>query len=100
MNEDTRNVTRPHARTNDIGLIIGPMLAIGVYLMLDNASGLDEDARRLAAVAVLMAAWWVTEAIPLAATALLPIVCFPLLNILPVGDTTVRYGHKLIFLFG
>jgi len=99
MNEDTRNVTRPHSKTHDIGLVVGPILAVCVYLLLGNATGLDENARRLAAVAVLMAAWWVTEAIPLAATALLPIVCFPLLNILPVGDTTVRYGHKLIFLF-
>ena len=99
MNEDTRNVSHPHSKTHDLGLVFGPILAIGVYLFLGDAVGLEENARRLAAVAVLMAAWWVTEAIPLAATALLPIVCFPLLDILPVGDTTVRYGHKLIFLF-
>ncbi len=99
MNEETRNVTRPHSRTHDLGLIAGPILAVSIYILLGDANGLDENARRLAAVTVLMATWWVTEAIPLAATALLPIVCFPLMNILPVGDTTVRYGHKLIFLF-
>lgn len=99
MNEDTRQPNRPPSRASDLGLLIGPVLAIVVYLLLGDAAGLDENARRLAAVATLMAAWWVTEAIPLAATALLPIVLFPLLNILPVSDTTVRYGHKLIFLF-
>ncbi len=99
MNEDTRNVTRPPSKSHDIGLVLGPLLAIGVYVLLKDAPGLDEPARRLAGLAVLMAAWWVSEAIPLAATALIPIVGFPLLGILPVGDTTVRYGHKLIFLF-
>ncbi|MBL4810024.1 MAG: SLC13/DASS family transporter, partial [Phycisphaerales bacterium] len=99
MNEDTRNATGSRSRTHNFGLITGPILATGVYIFLGGAVELDENARRLAAVAVLMAAWWVTEAIPLAATALLPIVCFPLLDILPIGDTTVRYGHKLIFLF-
>ena len=104
MNEDTRNITHPHSKTHDIGLVIGPLLAILTYMMLGDASGLDENgldenARRLAGVTVLMAAWWVTEAVPLAATALLPVVCFPLLGILPVGETTINYGHKLIFLF-
>jgi solute carrier family 13 (sodium-dependent dicarboxylate transporter), member 2/3/5 len=99
MNEDTRNVTHPPSKSHDIGLVLGPLLAIGVYMLLKDAPGLEEPARRLAGLAVLMAAWWVSEAIPLAATALIPIVGFPLLGILPVGDTTVRYGHKLIFLF-
>jgi len=99
MNEDQRKPNRPPSTTADLGLILGPILALTVYFLLGNTDGLDEDARRLAGVATLMAAWWVTEAIPLAATALLPIALFPLLNILPVTDTTVRYGHKLIFLF-
>jgi sodium-dependent dicarboxylate transporter 2/3/5 len=99
MNEDTRNVTHPPSNAHDIGLVLGPLLAIGVYILLKDAQGLEEPARRLAGLAVLMAAWWVSEAIPLAATALLPIIGFPLLGILPVGDTTSRYGDKLIFLF-
>ena len=99
MNEDTRKVTHPHTRTHDLGLVIGPVIAIIVYFLLGSASGLDENGRRLASVAILMAIWWVTEAIPLAATALLPVACFPLLSILPVVDTTAHYGNKLIFLF-
>ncbi len=99
MNEDVRHILRSFRHTNDLGLVLGPLLAVMVYLLLGGSSGLDEDARRLAAIAVLMAAWWVTETIPLAATALMPIVCFPLLNILPIEQTTARYGHKLIFLF-
>lgn len=99
MNEDIRPITRSKTRTHDFGLALGPVLAVLVYLLLGQTSGLSEEARRLAGITVLMASWWVTEALPLSATALLPIVCFPLLNILPIDDTTSRYGHKLIFLF-
>lgn len=99
MSEDIRPIIPPKTRTHDVGLVAGPMLAILVYLLLGESVGLSEEARRLAGITVLMATWWVTEALPLAATALLPIVCFPLLSILPIDDTTSRYGHKLIFLF-
>lgn len=99
MNEDTRNVTRPHSRTHNLGLILGPIIALVLYLSLGGTTGLGEDGRRLASITALMAIWWITEAIPLAATALLPIVCFPALRILPVTDTTSNYGDKLIFLF-
>ncbi|MDF1808275.1 MAG: DASS family sodium-coupled anion symporter [Phycisphaerales bacterium] len=98
-NEDIRPIIAPMTRTHDYGLIIGPTLAIGVYLALGSSTGISEEATRLAGITVLMATWWVTEAIPLSATALLPIVCFPLLNILPIEETTARYAHKLIFLF-
>ncbi len=99
MNEDTRNVTHRPSKSHDIGLVLGPLLAIVVYVLLKDAPGLDEPARRLAGITVLMAAWWVSEAIPLAATALIPVIAFPLLGILAIDETTVRYGHKLIFLF-
>jgi len=98
-NEDIRPIIAPKTRTHDYGLIIGPILAVGVYFALGSSTGISEEARRLASITILMATWWVTEAIPLSATALLPIVCFPLLNILPIEETTARYAHKLIFLF-
>lgn len=98
-NEDIRPIITPMTRTHDLGLVLGPLLAVLVYVLLGNSVGLSEEGRRLAAITVLMASWWVTEAIPLSATALLPIVCFPVLNILPIDETTARYGHKLIFLF-
>jgi len=99
MNEDIKPILSPKTRTHDIGLVAGPLLALLTYWLLGGSDGLTEEARRLAGITVLMAAWWVTETIPLAATALLPILCFPLLNILPIDQTTARYGHKLIFLF-
>jgi sodium-dependent dicarboxylate transporter 2/3/5 len=54
---------------------------------------------KTSAVAVLMAFWWITEAIPIAATSLLPIVLLPVLGITPISESTAPYANPLIFLF-
>ena len=54
---------------------------------------------RVLAVTGLMAVWWISEAIPIAATALLPVVLFPFLGVMSTGETTVSYAHHLIYLF-
>jgi len=80
------------------GLYLGPALFIAILLFVD----LDPDKpelTRMAAVAALMAVWWITDAIPLAATALLPIVLFPILGILRGRDTAPIYVNHVIFLF-
>lgn len=96
------------------GLFIGIVLAVLVYAFFpDNGADLvnaaypdDEsgpftiEAMRLtAAVAVLMGAWWMTEAIPLAATALVPLVVFPLSQVVSFGDISPSYADPTIFLF-
>lgn len=53
----------------------------------------------MAAVAALMAVWWMTEAVPNAATGLLPLALFPLLSIMSPADTASSYGHSMLFLF-
>src|SRR6056297_3548712 len=88
-------------RTTDLsrfGLFLGLILFI-VVLFLPAPDGLNETAWRTAAVAILMATWWITEAIPIAATSLIPIVMFPVLGISPTGDATAPYANPLIFLF-
>lgn len=80
------------------GLFLGIFLFI-VFLLLPAPDGLDQTAWRTAAVAVLMATLWITEAIPIFTTALLPIVLFPLLEIAPIADTTAPYANPLVFLF-
>ncbi|MEN8008363.1 MAG: SLC13 family permease [Candidatus Krumholzibacteriota bacterium] len=80
------------------GLILGPLLFLMTVLFLD----MDPDRAapsRMAAVAVLMAVWWITDAIPLYATSLLPMVLFPLLGILPGKTTAPLYVNSTIFLF-
>lgn len=80
-----------------IGLILGPILFFAV-LLTDLQPGKPE-VTRMGAVAVLMATWWITDAIPLAATALLPMILYPLLGILKGKATAPIYINSTIFLF-
>ncbi len=81
-----------------VGLAAGPVAAAAMYMLIPDAA-LDHRGRATAAVAALMAVWWLSEAIPLSATALLPIALFPLLGVLKVGQATAPYASDLIFLF-
>jgi len=81
-----------------IGLILGPAL-FALILLAPSPEGLPELAWRTTAVAALMAVWWISEPLPLAATALLPLVLFPLLDILPMPRTASPYANPVIFLF-
>jgi solute carrier family 13 (sodium-dependent dicarboxylate transporter), member 2/3/5 len=81
-----------------IGLALGPAL-FAALLALPAPAGLSPEAWRVAAVAVFMAVWWITEAIPVPATALLPIVLFPLLGVGSIADATAPYANPLIYLF-
>ena len=58
-----------------VGLVTGPLLA-ALILLSDPPAGLSAAGLATAAVAVWMATWWATEAVPIAVTALLPIACF------------------------
>ena len=81
-----------------IGLFLGPLLFV-LILLLPLPADMPAPALRVAAVASLMAVWWLTEATPIAATALLPIVLFPLLGVMSTAETTRSYAHHLIYLF-
>ena len=60
---------------------------------------MNPAALSVAAVAALMATWWITEAIPLPITALLPIALFPILDVMSVSSVTSAYSNHIIFLF-
>lgn len=77
---------------------IGLAAALLVYALL-GTSELSRDARVVAAVATLMAIWWMTEAIPLSVTSLLPIILFPLLTARTVAESTAPYANPIVFLF-
>lgn len=81
-----------------IGLLLGPLAFICI-LYFFHPEGLSKEANAVLATTIWIAIWWITEAIPIAATALLPIVLFPLSGGLSIGETTASYGHKYIFLF-
>ncbi|MEQ8769253.1 MAG: DASS family sodium-coupled anion symporter [Phycisphaerales bacterium] len=93
-------MTRPGHTIGDtvawIGLVCGPLFALGAYLALHE---LDHPARATAAMAVWMATWWLTEAIPLSATALLPLAFLPLAGVADLRAAAGPYANPLILLF-
>ncbi len=84
-------------RGRTIGLWLG--LAGFLLLLLLPVDPGNPEASRLAAVALLMAIWWVTDAIPLFATALVPLALYPLLGIMSGGETAPIYFNSTIVLF-
>ena len=80
-----------------IGFVAGILLAIGLQA-LPVPDGLDREAWLLASLALLMASWWASEAIPIAATALIPIAIFPLLGIVSTGAATAPYASPIVML--
>jgi sodium-dependent dicarboxylate transporter 2/3/5 len=81
-----------------IGLIIGPLLFICCYSFIDF-DGLSSKGIAIAASTLWIALWWVTEAIPIAITSLLPIILFPLTGALSMKETVLAYSHPIIYLF-
>ncbi len=101
--DEERGITR----LGKVGLFIAPVLAVAVYLAIpadvsgDPTRGLAQPGRAVAAVGVLMAVLWVTGALPIPITALLPLALLPLLtlNAVTIRETAAPYAHELIFLF-
>ncbi len=83
---------------NITGFIIGPILFIWITLFLDLEPGKPAVTYTLG-IAVLMAIWWITEVVPLAITALLPVVLFPLFGVMNGKDVSSTYFNHVIFLF-
>jgi sodium-dependent dicarboxylate transporter 2/3/5 len=75
------------------------LLLFAAALAAPRPEGLSEAGQRTAAVALLMSTWWIGEAIPIAATALVPLVLFPLLGVLTAPETSQEYGNPVVFLF-
>ncbi len=97
MSDEHRPATEYRAH-QAIGLILGPLLFIFLFL-LPAPTELSREGWATAAIAVWMAVWWATEALPLAATALLPLVLLPLLGIFDVQQAAAPFANPLIFLF-
>ncbi|MEL7833733.1 DASS family sodium-coupled anion symporter [Fodinibius sp. Rm-B-1B1-1] len=81
-----------------LGFIAGIVVFLIIY-SLPAPEGLPPEGWHTAAVGLLMAIWWITEALPIAATALLPIVLLPVLNITTIDEATTPFANPLIFLF-
>ncbi|MCB7481563.1 SLC13 family permease [Christiangramia sediminis] len=84
--------------SKNIFLILGPVLFL-ILQSIGGPEGMPEPAYDVLCATIWIALWWVTEAVPIAVTALLPIILFPLTGALELSTTTASYGHKYIFLY-
>ena len=98
MTTGDENVGAKAGVTRWWGLVLGPAVALGM-LVSPVPGGMSSEAWSVAAVTALMAVWWVTEAIPIPATALLPIAAFPMLGVMSAGAAAAPYANHLIYLF-
>jgi sodium-dependent dicarboxylate transporter 2/3/5 len=76
----------------------GGLAAFVVMLLLPAPEGMSPAAWRTTAIIVLMACWWMTEALPLTATALIPFLAFPLLGVMTASESAAAYYSPILFL--
>ncbi|RAZ69092.1 SLC13 family permease [Planococcus maitriensis] len=98
------NSKEPHDRSTSytkpqlIGLLLGPILFLLIKLLVSPAD-MSATAVTVLAIVAWVATWWVTEAMPIPITSLLPLLLFPLLGVMETGVVSANYGDPLIFLF-
>jgi sodium-dependent dicarboxylate transporter 2/3/5 len=78
--------------------LFGGIIFLVLALVLPVPEGMSLEARNVGAIAILMAIWWMTGSIPIYATAFLPMVLFPLLKVMPAGETAINYGHDFVIM--
>ena len=94
----TARETNSPALYQRIGLVLGPLLALLTALTF-SPDGLSQSGVIVAAIGIWMAIWWATEAIPVAVTAFLPLVLFPVFDVVSTRDIAAPYAHPIIYLF-
>ena len=83
-------------QASNLGLWLGPVAA--ALLIFFDLDPTNPNVSRAAAVVIWMVIWWVTEALPLAVTALLPVVLFPLMGVMSGKETSAAYFNDTVFL--
>jgi sodium-dependent dicarboxylate transporter 2/3/5 len=84
---------------NKVGLVLGPLLFAAI-LLAPNPQGLSPAGQAVGATTAWVATWWITEAIPIPATSLLPIVLFPATGAIDVDATTAPYAYLHLPVYG
>lgn len=93
-----KNQTPGYTKVQLIGLILGPLLFL-LFNFLIQLEGLTPAARFVLASTLWIATWWITEPIPIPVTSLLPLVLFPMGQIMDSNKVAANYGNDIIFLF-
>ena len=87
----------PYPLYKKIGFITGPILCL--LLLFWPVEILSPIAQKVIAVAAWMVTWWITEAVSISVTALIPLMLFPILGITDIKTVAASYGHPIVFLF-
>src|SRR5690606_40088322 len=87
-----------HISAPFIGLLSGPLSFILIYLFA-TPDGLSPEGVAMMAATSWVAIWWITEAVPIAATSLLPLVLFPLLGVMGIKETSIAYSDSMVLLY-
>lgn len=95
---DDKLTSNSYTKAQLIGLILGPLLFF-CTLIFFSAEGLSFQAKAVLATTIWVAIWWITEAIPIPATSLLPLFLLPITGALNSSTTTSAYGDDIVFLF-
>jgi sodium-dependent dicarboxylate transporter 2/3/5 len=85
------------SKSKRMGLFLGPVFFLTILLWPEPFLSNEGDA--VIAVALWMITWWLSEAVSISVTALLPLLLFPLLDIMPITEVGNNYGSPIIFLF-
>lgn len=93
-------ITPPGAYTPTrlVGLFLGPVLGLLLYWLLPDEQ-LGHAGRAVLACTVVMALYWITEAIPMAATALIPLFLLPIIGGAPIDVVAPAYGNPVVFMY-
>lgn len=86
------------SRTQQLGFWAGLLIGVAM-LVVSPPAGLTQPAWAVAALAVVMAIWWVSEALPVAVTALLPLIALPMFAGFKPSEAASQYGNPILFLF-
>ena len=86
-------------KSKQFGFLVAGLVLFSLFLVVPMPATLNPEAQKLVAVISLMAVWWIGEAVPLAATALLPLLLYPVLGIMGTEEVAPNYANHLIFLF-
>jgi sodium-dependent dicarboxylate transporter 2/3/5 len=86
-----------HPLSKIIGLFLGPILFIIVQLLPFDI--ISNKADTVIAIALWMVCWWITEAVSISVTALLPLLLFPIFKVMPIADVGANYGSPIGFFF-
>ncbi len=89
---------KSYSKAQTIGLLLGPFL-FALTLLFFSPEGLSFEAKAVLATTLWVAVWWITEAIPIPATSLLPIFLLPVTGALSSATVTSAYGDDIVFLF-